>query len=68
MYFHLTTRIGELGGMVLSNQELAICFPITFLGYKSSVLFSGLVYTAKRISEKSKLMPGKLIVSLVDNG
>ena len=22
MYFHLTTRIGELGGMVLSNQEL----------------------------------------------
>ena len=23
MYFHLTTRIGELGGMVLSNQELA---------------------------------------------
>jgi DNA-binding CsgD family transcriptional regulator len=24
MYFHLTTRIGELGGMVLSNQELAV--------------------------------------------
>jgi len=24
MYFHLTTRIGELGGMVLSNQELSL--------------------------------------------
>jgi hypothetical protein len=37
MDFHLTTRIGELGGMVPSNQELGFCFLDRVAGAKLSV-------------------------------